>query len=71
MRSYSPSTAERFETSMLMNLNFGFCLRGSMFDSLPVIKLSRAVTSWPSFRSRSHKFEPRKPAPPVIRIFMI
>jgi hypothetical protein len=38
-----------------------FCLR-------PVKKLSRHKISWPSLSSRSHKCEPRKPAPPVMRI---
>src|SRR5262249_48739509 len=34
----------------------------------PVKKLSRQMTSLPSVARRSHKCEPRKPAPPVTRI---
>ena len=41
-----------------------FCLR-------PVKKLSRHKISWPSLIRRSHKCEPRKPAPPVTRIRII
>src|SRR5882724_10673820 len=36
-----------------------------MFVSLPVIRLSSARTSQPSASSRSHKCDPRNPAPPV------
>ena len=33
----------------------------------PVMRLSMAMTVWPSARKRSHKCEPKNPAPPVIR----
>ena len=36
----------------------------------PVKKLSRHVTSLPSLSKRSHKCEPRNPAPPVTSIFL-
>src|SRR5580765_6811713 len=36
-----------------------------MFASLPVIRLSSASTSQPSASNRSHKCDPRNPAPPV------
>src|SRR6476659_6283622 len=36
-----------------------------MFDSDPVIRLSRQTTSSPRSSSRSQRCEPRKPAPPV------
>src|SRR5690606_37419591 len=39
-----------------------------MFLREPVKKLSRHITSWPSDNSRSHRCDPRKPAPPVSRI---
>ena len=36
-----------------------------MFAVEPVIRLSIAMTLWPSASSRSVRWEPRKPAPPV------
>ena len=36
-----------------------------MLSFVPVKKLSTQSTSQPSPRSRSHKWEPMKPAPPV------
>ena len=38
-----------------------------MLRGLPVMRLSIAMTSWPSASSRSQRWEPRKPAPPVTR----
>jgi CRISPR/Cas system-associated protein Csm6 len=32
---------------------------------VPVIRLSRQITRWPRDSSRSVRWEPRKPAPPV------
>src|SRR5258708_549669 len=40
----------------------------SMLPSEPVIKLSTQITSWPRSRKRSHRWEPMKPAPPVIKV---
>src|SRR5918998_1124379 len=42
-----------------------------MFRLRPVKKLSRQITKCPSARSRSQRWEPMKPAPPVTRIRMI
>ena len=42
----------------------------SMILLCPVKKLSRTITSWPSFISLSVRWDPTKPAPPVIRIFL-
>ena len=42
-----------------------------MFCLLPVKKLSMQITSWPSLRSRSLRWEPMKPAPPVIKILLL
>src|SRR6266404_8157515 len=39
--------------------------RCAMLARLPLKKLSRQMTSAPSRSSRSHKWEPRNPAPPV------
>src|SRR5262245_28369978 len=39
----------------------------SMFASEPVSRLSTQMTRCPRRRSSSHKWEPRKPAPPVTR----
>ena len=36
-----------------------------MFASEPVSRLSTQMTRWPSPRSASQRWEPRKPAPPV------
>ena len=41
--------------------------RWAMFCMRPVVKLSRTVTVWPSWTSRSARWEPMKPAPPVTR----
>src|SRR5262245_53957262 len=39
-----------------------------MLRLVPVKKLSRQMMSWPASIKRSHKWEPRNPAPPVIRM---
>src|SRR3712207_1837037 len=36
-----------------------------MFSSEPVSRLSTQITRWPRASRKSHRFEPRKPAPPV------
>jgi hypothetical protein len=36
-----------------------------MLSTLPVMKLSMAMTRWPRASSRSARCEPRKPAAPV------
>ena len=36
-----------------------------MLSVLPVTRLSTATTSYPSASSRSHRCDPRNPAPPV------
>src|SRR5688500_3147144 len=36
-----------------------------MFSSEPVSRLSTQITWWPRASRKSHRFEPRKPAPPV------
>src|SRR5262245_22515022 len=41
-----------------------------MFDRVPVIRLSTQITSCPSARKRSHRWEPMNPAPPVISVRM-
>src|ERR1051326_8371526 len=41
-----------------------------MFSRLPVKKLSRQSTSFPSLRSRSQRCEPMNPAPPVTNILI-
>ena len=47
------------------------CPRASArLDSEPVEKSSTTSTSWPSASSRSTRFEPMKPAPPVTRVRM-
>src|SRR5690606_41006307 len=40
--------------------------RCSMLRRSPVMRLSMAITLKPSFRKRSARCEPRKPAPPVM-----
>src|SRR5947209_4941288 len=39
----------------------------SMLASVPVSRLSTQITRWPRRSSSSHRWEPRKPAPPVTR----
>src|SRR6476469_5651331 len=41
-----------------------------MLRRAPVKKLSTHSTSWPSPSRRSHRWLPRKPAPPVTRIWL-
>src|ERR1043166_8259850 len=48
-----------------MNWKFLLPARCAMLSVLPVMRLSMAMTRWPSARSRSERCEPRKPAPPV------
>src|SRR2546427_2522826 len=38
-----------------------------MFSLRPVLKLSTQTTSWPSPSSRSQRWQPKNPAPPVTR----
>src|ERR1022692_2199233 len=40
----------------------------SMFASEPVSRLSTQITRCPRESSSSHRWEPRKPAPPVTRV---
>src|SRR5580704_387083 len=49
-----------------MNLKSGLPPRWAILSTEPVTKLSMAMTLWPRARRRSHKWEPRKPAPPVM-----
>src|SRR5215207_2623123 len=42
-------------------------LRCRMFSSEPVSRLSTQITRCPRASSSSHRWEPRKPAPPVTR----
>src|SRR5208337_4349376 len=42
-----------------------------MFERSPVIKLSSAHTSQPSSNNRSHRCDPRNPAPPVTTALML
>src|SRR5438046_6267658 len=51
-----------------MNENRSLPRRCSRFAGVPVMKLSRQTTSWPSARKRSHKCEPMNPPPPVISV---
>src|SRR2546429_1561500 len=53
------------ETSARWIPNFGFSSKCATLLSTPVTKLSRANTSQPSEINRSHRCDPRKPAPPV------
>src|SRR5262245_42401879 len=52
-------------TSCWMNLKSGLPPRWAMLSTEPVTKLSMAMTLWPRASSRSTRWEPRKPAPPV------
>src|SRR5713226_5716879 len=48
----------------------GLACKCRRLAGLPVMKLSTQTTSCPSARNRSHRCEPMKPAPPVIRVRM-
>jgi hypothetical protein len=43
--------------------------RAAMLSAFPVMKLSTQITSCPSARNRSQRWEPMNPAPPVIITF--
>ena len=47
----------------------GLSFRWSRFDGRPVMWLSIEIIWWFSFISRSIKWDPMKPEPPVISIF--
>src|ERR1041385_6970773 len=55
----------KFVTSWCTKLKRGFPMRWAMFDGSPVMRLSTQTTVCPSARRRSHRCEPRTPAPPV------
>ena len=55
-------------TSCRISSKFFFASKCSTLDFWLVKKLSRQITSWPASTSRSHKCDPRKPAPPVTRM---
>src|SRR5208282_5226374 len=61
------STSSRIgsTTSWRMNSKLRLPSRCMMLARLPLKKLSRQMTSWPSLSRRSHRWEPRNPAPPV------
>ena len=54
-----------FTMSWLMSSKFWWPTQCSTFLFLPVKKLSTAMTSWPSSRRWSTRWDPTKPAPPV------
>src|SRR5215469_7974016 len=58
------------ETSARVKRKCGFDTRWLTFESAPVTRLSRQRTFHPFASSRSHKCEPRKPAPPVMTALM-
>src|SRR5205807_4390879 len=47
------------------NWNYSFRRRWTMFSDAPVTKLSTQTSFQPSANKRSHRCDPRKPAPPV------
>src|SRR5437867_7373602 len=51
-----------------MKVKRRFAKRCATLSGVPVRKLSMQMTSSPSARKRSHRCEPMKPAPPVIRM---
>src|SRR5437899_5026211 len=55
-------------TSCSMNMKRRLANRCAMLSGVLVRKLSMQMTSSPSLRKRSHRCEPMKPAPPVMRM---
>src|ERR671916_744903 len=53
--------------SNISKRNSAPAFRCSMFSSDPVSRLSTQITRWPREMRKSHRCEPRKPAPPVTR----
>ena len=53
-----------------ISTNF-FLLICFMFFISPVRRLSTQMTKWPFSRRKSQRWDPIKPAPPVMRIFMV
>jgi hypothetical protein len=62
----SPSIKSNFTLWCLPNTTF---ITSSIFVLEPVAKLSNPVTLKPFFKKNSRRFEPIKPAAPVINIF--
>src|SRR2546429_9004752 len=58
-------SSDLLETSARSIRNRGCFHKCSILLSTPVTRLSSATTSQPSAINRSHKCDPRKPAPPV------
>src|SRR5579875_710722 len=61
------STAISSSTEPWVKLKRGSSRTASRLESLPVERLSRTKTSWPAPSNASAKWEPMKPAPPVMR----
>src|SRR5690606_13058763 len=53
-------------TSCRTKRNRGLPMRWARLSGVPVVKLSMAITSWPSAMNRAQRCEPRNPAAPVI-----
>src|SRR5436190_11914888 len=70
MLSIGPSISTGLEMLWRRNVKRGLACRCWRLTGLPVMKLSRQTTSCPSARKRSHRCEPMKPAPPVMRVRM-
>src|SRR3990172_7566708 len=58
----------KLETSCLIKRKSSLPARWAMLSTLPVTRLSMAITWWPSWSRRSQRCEPTNPAPPVTTI---
>src|SRR6185312_9533061 len=61
----TPVTSSGSLTSCRCSMKEALCVRCMTFRSSPVMKLSTQSTGQPRRRSRSHRCDPRKPAPPA------
>src|SRR5690349_6863216 len=64
----SPAIERGFATSWRWKKKFGLPSRCAMLARAPVERLSTHTTSCGPLASRSHKWDPMRPAPPVTRM---
>src|SRR5258706_3547959 len=69
--SSGPSTSMKLLTLWSMKRKRGLAAKAAMFSRVPVEPLSMQSTWSPRWRKLSHRCEPMKPAPPVMRILAI
>src|SRR5215471_19268239 len=62
-----PFTEIKRVTSCCIKVKLAWVMNEATFSRFPVEKLSAQITSSPRLKKLSHRWEPIKPAPPVIK----